>query len=280
MRPRFARALPLAALVLAGASSPAAPAQSTGPANVKVTTSRGAFTMVVYAPSRAPAAAPSGAAAAAGTDPKPVVLLVSGEGGWKSFDILLATDLAAEGYWIGGVDAKAYFSDPQDDRGQLASDMRAFAEALQGAAGRPPGAPLVLVGYSFGADVAPWIAGAAGWGGRVRGQLLIGPDENGSLQYRITEMLGINYKAHSFAVADALRSAAGIPTVFIHGEKDGWSAAPKLFAAASEPRRLFSIPGATHHFGGHEDELRAALRDGMAWIVSAPAPPARPGRPA
>jgi type IV secretory pathway VirJ component len=248
---------------------PSVRAEAPAPAHRKVATSRGEFDLVVYAP---PGATKTGGS-------RPVVLLVSGEGGWKSFDILLSGYLTDDGFWVGGVDAKAYFSDPQDDRGLLAGDMRGYAVALNAAAGRPPDAPLILVGYSFGADLAPWISGAPGWGGRIKGQLLIGPDENGSLQYRITEMLGITYKDHSFSVADALRSSSGVPTVFIHGEKDGWSKSPGLLAVTAEPKKMLSVPGATHHFGGHLDELRAALKDGMRFIVAGGTspPPAEPG---
>ena len=261
------RATALAATPAAG-PAPAAPqpgaapqaAAPVTPETVPVTTSRGAFDLVVYAP-RPPA--PAGAPA----DSKPVVLLVSGEGGWKSFDVLLSQILSDEGYWVGGVDAKAYFWDPQDDRGLLAADIRSFATALQKAAGRPGGGPLILAGYSFGADLAPWIGGAAGWGGRVKGLLLIGPDENGSLAFRYTEMIGIKYKDHAFSVTEALKSSAGIPTVFIHGSKDGWSKAPELHEATSEPKKLIVIPDATHHFGGHQEELRSALRQGMEWLT-------------
>jgi type IV secretory pathway VirJ component len=272
----IARVAPRLALLVAALPllESAARAGAPEPSYRKVPTSRGEFDLVVYAP--AEPAKPQAPESAKPQVPRPVVLLVSGEGGWKSFDILLSGYLTDDGFWVGGVDAKAYFSEPQDDRGLLAGDMRGYALALNAAAGRPPDAPLILVGYSFGADLAPWIAGAPGWGGRIHGQLLIGPDKNGSLQYRITEMLGITYKDHSFSVAEALKSSAGLPTVFIHGEKDGWDKSPELIAVTAEPRKMFSVPGATHHFGGHLDELRAALKDGMRFILDSAAgsPPA------
>ncbi len=272
----------LPALVTAARPSAAATAAAAAPAPThhKVGTSRGEFDLIVYAPRSQPSDPVAGGESRKG-EAKPVVLLVSGEGGWKSFDILLSDFLTTDGYWVGGVDAKAYFSDPQDDRGLLAADMRSYATELQRVAGKPIGGPLVLVGYSFGADLAPWLGGAPGWGGRVRGLVMIGPDESGSLEYRITEMLGINYSSHSFSVAEALKSSAGIPTLFLHGEKDGWSKAPKLFAAAGEPKKLITIPRATHHFGGHEEELRAGLRDGLRWILESAAgasPAPRRGR--
>lgn len=228
------------------------PAMAVTPA-VRVQTSRGPFDLVVYRP-QAP-------------DPaKPLVLLVSGEGGWRKFDDQIAGFLRDAGYWVGGLDVMAYFWKAQDDRQVLGSDARAYASALARAAGRPPEAPVVLAGYSFGADLAPWIAGAGGWGRRIAGIVMIGPDAMGSLEFRVSEILGMEAKDHVFKVADALASVAGIPVLFLHGAKDGESAAPALHEAASRPKKIVIVPEAGHHFSGKEDLLRAALLEGLAWL--------------
>jgi type IV secretory pathway VirJ component len=210
-----------------------------------------------------------------------MVLLVSGEGGWRRFDDLLAGMMSDAGFWVGGVDSMQYFWRPQDDRQALAADCRALAGALASAAGRPATAPLVLAGFSFGADIAPWVAGAGGWGDRVRGLVMIGPDETGSLEFRVSEMLGFQPKDHTFPVAEALRGVAGTPVLFLHGAKDKHSAARALSEGAALPKRLIVVPGADHHFSGREKELEAALRDGMTWLLrgGAEAPTPAPGRP-
>ena len=110
------------------------------------------------------------------------------------------------------------------------------------------------------------MAGAGGWGNRVKGVVLIGPDVEGSLEFRIMEILGFSPKSHIFSVASALNDAAGIPAFFLHGEKDTGSAAPALAASAGEPKRITIVPGANHHFSGHEDEMRAALLEGADWL--------------
>ncbi|HEU4403553.1 MAG TPA: AcvB/VirJ family lysyl-phosphatidylglycerol hydrolase [Candidatus Polarisedimenticolia bacterium] len=225
------------------------------PSGVTVKTSRGSCDLHVYPPAEVKA------------DSKPIILLVSGEGGWRRFDILLAGALAGDGYWVGGIDAKQYFWNAQDDRQALADDFRLYAKALADVAGRPAGAPLILAGFSFGADLAPWIAGAGGWNGRIGGMVMLGPDETGSLEFRFSELLGFDPKDHTFPVADALRSASGIPALFIHGGKDAGSAAPALLARTAEPKKLIVVPGADHHFSGREEGLRAALHEGMEWIL-------------
>lgn len=254
--------LSIGIVALALATSSARARDVPAPSNTTVETSRGEQALLVHAP----------VAVGGGDAPKPLVLLVSGEGGWRSFDALLARFLTEDGFWVGGVDAMHYFWKAQDDRQALAADMRAYAAALARAAGRDSGAPLLLMGYSFGADIAPWVAGAGGWEGRIHGLVMIGPDETGSLEFRVSELLGMQPSGHTFPVAQALRSAAGIPTLLVHGAQDADSAAPALIEVAAEPRRLSVIPGAGHHFGGHSEELHSALRDGLAWLLATPHP--------
>jgi len=231
-------------------SSAAGPAPDT-PASVPVKTSRGEFQLLLSPPAPPAPSRPGGGQ---------MVLLISGEGGWRHIDVLLAGDLAAAGCWVGGIDVTKYFWEPQDDRQALAADMRAFAAALARAAGRKEGSDLVLAGFSFGADLAPWVAGAKGQEGWLRGLIMIAPDETGSLQFRVLEILGLQPKEHIFSVADALASAGGIPAALIHGQKDDGSAAPTLAATAREPKKIFLVDGADHHFSGKEAQLKTASR--------------------
>jgi type IV secretory pathway VirJ component len=252
----------LAATVILAVPAARAEAPDASPSTVKVTTSRGEHSLLVYAP-------PPGSRAE-----NPLVLLISGEGGWRRFDTQLSQWMSSSGYWVGGVNAVDYFWEAQDDRQLLASDFRAFGGALASAAGQPADARLILCGFSFGADLAPWVAGAGGWSDRIGGMLMLGPDRKGSLEFRLLELLGFDQKDHVFSVAEALQSAAGIPALFIHGEKDSGSDAPALSSQSPPPRRMITIAGADHHFSGHEAELRAALDEGLRWIQdNAPRPP-------
>jgi Bacterial virulence protein (VirJ) len=260
-----APATPAAPVATPTATSTPVPTPA-APTPIAVETSRGRIDLVVYAAASQPAAT---ATAAPAPRPRPLVLLVSGEGGWARFVDLVASALAADGFWVGGIDVKKYFADPQDDREALAADLRRFGNALAKTAGREGPAPLILGGYSFGADIAPWAAAAGGWNGRLHGLLMIAPDQTGSLQYRFTEMLGIQYKEHVFPVADAVETVAGLPILFVHGDGDSGSATPALARAALEPKKLLLVPDAGHHFSGHEGQFRQALRDGMNWLCGA-----------
>lgn len=217
--------------------------------SLAVETSRGPQPLAVYAP-----AAPAD---------RPLVLVLSGEGGWRSFDDKLARWMAEAGYRVGGFDAMKYFWKAQDDREALAADVRLLVAALERSAGPGAGSKVVFVGFSFGADLAPWVAGASGWGDRIAGLVMLGPDATGSLEFRISEMLGLAQTEHVFDVASALRSCERIPKVFVHGGSDRESSAPALHAAAPGGKRLVTIEGADHHFNGKDDALRRALLEAL-----------------
>ena len=126
----------------------------------------------------------------------------------------------------------------------------------------------MLAGFSFGADLAPWIAGAKGRSVRIAALVMIGPDPQGSLEVRVSELLGFSPKAHTFSTASALADLGSIPVLFVHGGKDDDSAAPALSAGFTGPKALAVVPGATHHFAGHEAELERAVIDGLRQILS------------
>jgi type IV secretory pathway VirJ component len=264
----------LAAWSVLGSADALAASKKGATRTVPVTTSRGDFEMIVYPPAT-PDPAPNAPADPRG--PRPIVLIASGEFGWRRFDDVISAMLAAQGYWVGGIDAMKYFWEAQDDRQALSADLKAFADALAKTAGREARTPLILGGFSFGADLAPWVAGAGGWQDRLRGLLMIGPDETGSLLFRISEMIGFKPKDHIFSVAEALKSAAGYPVLLIHGGKDSVSAGPMLAENASEPKKLIVVEGASHHFSGREEPLREALREGMLWLERQSRGPGAPG---
>lgn len=222
-----------------------------------VATGRGDQTLAVYAP----------AAATPAATPVTLVLVLSGEGGWRSFDDRLATWLSERGYWVGGVDCLRYFWKPQDDRPALVADVALYADALAGAAGAKTGVRLVLAGFSFGADLAPWVAGDPTRDERLAALVLIGPDSQGSLEFRLSEMMGFAPKDHVFDTASALAEAAAVPVLFVHGGRDDTSTAPALAAGFVGRKELIVVPGATHHFSGHEDELKHAVLDGLERLL-------------
>jgi type IV secretory pathway VirJ component len=83
-----------------------------------------------------------------------LALLLTGDGGFAAFDRALGEGLAARGIAVIGVDSRTYFSKARTPE-ETARDMGALAETYLA---RWKRSDLVLVGYSRGANVAPFIA--------------------------------------------------------------------------------------------------------------------------
>lgn len=117
-----------------------------------------------------------------------VVVLYSGDGGWRDLDRDVAGELARRGYPVVGVDCLRYFWDhksPEQAAADLARIMRSYRE-------RWGARRFVLIGYSFGADVLPAIYNRldAAAQAAVDSLLLLSLARSGSFEIEVQGWLG------------------------------------------------------------------------------------------
>jgi type IV secretory pathway VirJ component len=84
--------------------------------------------------------------------PKGLIFYVTGDGGWNSFSKDLCSSLARKGFDVVALDAKKYFWNERNPDA-FSSDMTAVVAHYQN---KWAVNDWILVGYSFGADVAPF----------------------------------------------------------------------------------------------------------------------------
>lgn len=124
-------------------------------------------------------------------------------------------------------------------------DVRAALAEMQR---RFPGLPLVLGGFSFGATMALRVGGVEP---AVRAGFALG-----------LPLLMMTDRA--------FLETGRAPRLFVQGERDqfgGGEVMRELVARLPEPRTLVIVAGADHFFGGHLDELQAAV---AAWAATRP----------
>src|SRR5579862_3932446 len=80
-------------------------------------------------------------------------VMLSGDGGWAAIDKQLADTLAAHGITVVGLDSRSYFSTQRDPDG-ASKDLAWIARRYLSQYGADS---LILVGYSHGADVLPFM---------------------------------------------------------------------------------------------------------------------------
>jgi type IV secretory pathway VirJ component len=117
-----------------------------------------------------------------------VTLFLSGDGGWRDLDKVVAGDMAGMGYPVVGIDVLRYYWEHKSPE-QTASDLTELMQHYRQKWGTKR---FILAGYSFGADVLPAIYNrlATEDQDRVDGMILLAFARTGSFEIRVDGWLG------------------------------------------------------------------------------------------
>jgi type IV secretory pathway VirJ component len=184
------------------------------------------------------------------TAPHAALLFISGDGGWATLDDRVAAYLADRGVDVVGLSSLRYFWSAKTPA-QAGADLRRVIDALASSA-----TPLFVGGYSFGAEVTPFILSA--WPDadrrRVNGQVLVAPGETATFEVSPLDWVRRPPETPR-RVADAVR-ALNVPVLCLSGEQEAArdSACDDLAAPAETPK----LPG-SHHFNGNYDAVGRSI---------------------
>ena len=209
-----------------------------------------------------------------GTRGNPPIVLSSGDLGWAGLVTHVAEFLSGRGYFIVGVNSKAYLEsfttktsalNPRD----VPQDFQALIDfARQGSSTKP-----LLAGVSEGAGLSVLAANAASVKAGISGILALGlPDQN-ELGWKWRDStIWITKRAPnepSFMVEDIIQRVSPIPLAEIHSSHDEFLSleqAKAMFSRASEPKRMWVVEAANHRFSNNRDELDLRMLEALRWI--------------
>lgn len=179
-----------------------------------------------------------------------MAIIVSGDGGWRDIDKKVAGFLAERGIPSVGLDALRYFWRERTPE-ELARDLEHLIDQY----GQSFGAEQVmLVGYSFGANVLPASLSQMKPAYRQRIVLLslLAPSPKADFQIAVTGWLGFAGEGRGGDVADAVLRLGSLPVQCIYGLSEKESACHALEGPARAGQRIEieGIPGG-HHFDGN-----------------------------
>src|SRR6266850_613052 len=119
--------------------------------------------------------------------PKGLIFYITGDGGWNSFSKDLCTSLAAKGFDVVALDAKKYFWNERNPDA-FTSDMSAVVTHYQD---KWAVNDWILLGYSFGADVAPFALSRLDkkTRGLPKACLLLHPSTSTDFEVKVLDML-------------------------------------------------------------------------------------------
>jgi type IV secretory pathway VirJ component len=171
-----------------------------------------------------------------------LALLVTGDGGWAPLDQNVSAELARRGIAVVGLSSLKYFWRSRTP--ELAA--RDVTNVLRHYLGAWRRSRVVLIGYSFGADVMPFIVNRLPQDIRARviSINLLGPSANATFQVSVSDLIHSG-SAASRPVAPELFRIADVPVLCIHGEGEQDSLCPTLAQRTVTSVRI----GEGHHFG-------------------------------
>jgi type IV secretory pathway VirJ component len=171
-----------------------------------------------------------------------LAVIGSGDGGWARIDRRIGEDLAAHGVPVVGLNALQYFwhaRTPDETGRDLARILRHYLDAWTTG-------DALLVGYSLGADVLPFMVSRLppDLRARVRLVALVGPGRSATFEFHLSEWLGA--RKPGLATAPEIGRLTGLRVLCMYGTDERDSVCPLLPKGSA---LVVPVPGG-HHFGG------------------------------
>lgn len=169
-------------------------------------------------------------------------LLLTGDGGWAGLDQELAARLAASGVPTVGLNSLKYFwsgRTPEATARDVARLLRHYLAAWHKQR-------VLLIGYSFGADVLPFVVNRLppDLRERVASVSLLGIDSNASFEVRIADWVASDRAGPP--TRPEVAALTHVPVLCVYGEGESDSICPQLSAAGIAREQI----GKGHHFSG------------------------------
>ena len=179
-----------------------------------------------------------------------MALFLTGDGGWAEIDKGVSGELARRGIDVVALSSLQYFWQPRSPDGtakDVARILRHYLVAWHKT-------QVLVVGYSFGADVAPFVVNRLpdDIRSKIASVSLLGLSETADFEVHVTTWLGVDH--HGVSTKPEVRRLK-VPTLCIYGDGEQDSACPQL---AGTNVRVVKV-GDGHHFGNRYDELAKSI---------------------
>lgn len=190
--------------------------------------------------------------------PSPLLaVILSGDGGWRDIDKSIADYFHRQGVPVVGFDSLHYFWKSKTPEG-TAADIARVAETYRE---KWRADKIALIGYSFGADVLPFIYNRLPKSvvAHVTTMTLLGLSERTDFEIHVLGWVGVEAGENADPVRPEIDQVPPGIIQCVYGEEDTQSACRGLDRARVE---IVTTPGG-HHFGGDYEHLAGRILDGF-----------------
>ena len=214
---------------------------------------------------------------------KPLVLFITGDGGWRGKDLDAFNHLIGWGYPVVGVSAPEYLRHLR--QGQippqvLADDITTIIAAGDHELHLPPSIPVLMVGVSRGADLVVVAAAQRSLRVPVRGVLAVGLTKEEEYVRRRRRRAAAPGVTAANETADASSSMArpyvalrriAAPVCLIQSTNDEYvraADARQMFGPDTEARQFHAIESRNHSFSDARGRLYDTMQASLKWIAT------------
>ena len=183
---------------------------------------------------------------------KPLVFYISGDGGYTSFSEDVCKAINKAGYKITSLNSKSYFDDKKNPQ-QTTDDIVKY---LNDQFNKRKDQQFILIGYSFGADITPFVVNL--FPDSIKKKLisviLLSPSTSTDFETHVWDKLGLK-KKRSMDVVTEVNKLGAMKTTIIFGNDD------VDFPINSIKLKNYSyelLPGG-HHYEGNTDEVARTM---------------------
>lgn len=189
-------------------------------------------------------------------NPDAFAIMLSGDGGWAEIDQALSAGLAQRGVDVAGLDSLRYFWGEKSPE----ATARDVARLIDYYAGRWQRSRAILIGFSQGADVLPFIWNRLPQSERARvvATVALSIGKQASFEFHVTNW--VSSSNEGLPILPEMQKLAGNNVWCVYGAKDDESLCPELAAQDFERVRL---PGG-HHYDGQYDAVARLVMDALA----------------
>lgn len=179
----------------------------------------------------------------------PLVLYLSGDGGFNSFSNKICRLIADAGYAVAAIDSKSYFwkkKTPKDIAADMSNTLKNLMLSRQNH-------QLFIVGYSFGTDAVPFIINRIDplIKKNVRSIVLLEPSVSTDLEIHIADILGRSSTKRSLDVVAEINRIEGVKTSVVLGDDEAEFPVKKITLKNFNKKYL----SGGHHFSGNAEQV-------------------------
>ena len=183
----------------------------------------------------------------------PMVVYISGDGGWSTFSDSLCNYLSKKGFPVVILNAKKYFWERKTPE-ETVTDLVTIVETY---GARWKREKFILTGFSFGASLVPFLVNRfpAGISGRLSSSIMINPDMLCDFEVHLSDMLNIGPSKGDFDVIKEMKAIdVTKTTIFLGSDERG-----EVRQAFQQTDAKVQIVPGDHHFDENSEVLGELL---------------------